>query len=264
MRFFPSPLKRGHTARLLLAAAIATVLIGTAAALFFALHKHQLEARLLTTEADDLPADATLVNFAFSLAPPLYAANCASCHGEDLHGRANRNVPSLRTRNALYDSSTVASLERTILYGIRSGHAMARNVTDMPAMGLSGQLQPDQVRDVAAYILSLSSPVADKDAILRGKQIYRGDGNCFDCHTGDGSGNQDYGAPAFDGHWLYGGDPGAIYHSIFYGRHGLCPAWVNRLKPAEIRALALYLFALSHEDAVPRARFSNAEKPNDM
>jgi cytochrome c oxidase cbb3-type subunit 3 len=212
----------------------------------FVIRNNRLEAKLVIAEPDDLVVDAGLMDFAVSRAKPAYAANCAGCHGEDLRGRQDKGAPPLKGGSSLYDSDSVLSLERTILYGVRSGHAMARNVTDMPAMGLTKQLSPAQIRDVAAYVLSLSSGVRDA-ATVRGKQIYQNEGVCYDCHNADGSGNPDYGAPAFRGVWLHGGDLETIYRSIYDGRHGLCPAWISKLSPVAVRALALYLFEVSHD-----------------
>ncbi len=53
-------------------------------------------------------------------------------------------------------------------------------------------------------------------------------------------------APAFtDNDWLYGGDFDTVYRSVYSGRHGVCPAWIDKLKPATIRALAVWLHTLS-------------------
>ena len=62
----------------------------------------------------------------------------------------------------------------------------------------------------------------------------------------EGIPNPDYGAPDLtDNDWLYGGDPDAVYRSIYSGRHGLCPAWTGKLTPAVIRALAVYIHQAS-------------------
>ena len=86
-------------------------------------------------------------------------------------------------------------------------------------------------------------------SVVRGAALYADKGSCYDCHGPDGSGNIDYGAPHLTGgDWLYGGDRGSLYDSVYNGRHGLCPAWIGRVTPLEIRALAVYL----HESARQR------------
>jgi cytochrome c oxidase cbb3-type subunit 3 len=74
-----------------------------------------------------------------------------------------------------------------------------------------------------------------------------GAGQCYDCHASDAKGDTDYGAPDLTADvWSYGGDPGALYKSIYYGRHGVMPAWYGKLSLEQIRALAVYVHAAAH------------------
>ena len=222
------------------AAVVAVLAIGTAAAA--ALHQHRLYVRLLTTDPDDLESHPELVRYAHSLAAPAYRAHCAGCHGADMQGDQSRGAPSLKDAVWLYDQGAVGDVERTILYGIRSGHAKARNITDMPPLGRNLQLSRAEISDVTTYVLAMSRPQADAAAVQRGAQIFQGKGVCYDCHSGDAAGNPDYGAPNLtDRDWLYGGSRAAVYSSVLNGRHGLCPAWIGKLSPGVIRALALEL-----------------------
>jgi cytochrome c oxidase cbb3-type subunit 3 len=225
------------------AIAAALVALGVAgAAAGFGLDRMRMRALLITPFADEVPADPTLHAYARRLAEPAYAAHCAGCHGASREDHRARGVPDLRRGVWLYDFGRVSDIERTILYGIRSGHGKARNTTDMPALGVMAQLTPDEVRDVAAYVISLSEKAGDPAAIGRGARLYQGKGQCFDCHGGDAAGNIDWGAPGFiDGNWLYGGDAATVYASIHDGRHGRCPAWIDVLDPVTIRALAIFL-----------------------
>jgi cytochrome c oxidase cbb3-type subunit 3 len=82
--------------------------------------------------------------------------------------------------------------------------------------------------------------------VARGGKIFQTKGVCYDCHSSDAAGNPDYGAPAFtDTDWIYGGDYDTVYQSIYSGRHGVCPAWIDKLKPKVVRALAVYLHQVS-------------------
>lgn len=205
-------------------------------------HTGRLQARLLTTDPDKVAATPELVHYAASLARPAYARNCASCHGAEMQGDQTRGAPNLRDQTWLYDAGGVGDLERTILYGIRSGLGKSRNITDMPAMGRTLQLSPAEIQDVETFMLSLTRPEKDVGAIQRGSVIFQTKGSCYDCHSSDAQGNPDYGAPNLaDNDWLYGGDSKAVYSSIYNGRHGVCPAWIGKLKPAVIRALAVYI-----------------------
>jgi cytochrome c oxidase cbb3-type subunit 3 len=208
--------------------------------------------RLVASFADTLPADQTLHAYALALARPAYAEHCARCHGAAFQGDPRHGVPDLRRGVWLYDFGRVSDIERTILYGIRSGHGRARNVTDMPAMGLTHRLTADEISDVASYVLSLSHSGGDPAAIARGAAVYQGKGECFDCHGADATGNIDWGVPALTGTtWLYGGTRAAITTSIHDGRHGMCLAWIGVLDPATIRALAVLLHDVN--SAGPRA-----------
>jgi cytochrome c oxidase cbb3-type subunit III len=109
----------------------------------------------------------------------------------------------------------------------------------------TGQITADDARDAVEYLQSLAGQSYEKAAALRGRSIYYGKGNCYDCHANDAKGVTDYGTPALTGPtWIYGGDRESLYQSIVNGRHGKCPAWVNVLTPVQIRAVALFLVAV--------------------
>jgi cytochrome c oxidase cbb3-type subunit 3 len=56
---------------------------------------------------------------------------------------------------------------------------------------------------------------------------------------------RDQGAPDLtDTIWLYGGDAAAIEESIDQARYGIMPAFQQRLTPAEIRKVAVYVNTL--------------------
>jgi len=237
--------------RLLLSLGVAAVLaLGALAG--FAIHDHQLAVRLLVTDPDQVPSRPDLVSYAASLARPAYAAHCASCHGADMKGDPSKGAPNLADQVWLYDFGGVGDIERTILYGIRSGNAKARNITDMPALGRTMQLSPAEVSDAANFVISITRPHGiDPASVARGSKIFQGKGVCYDCHSGDASGNPDYGAPALnDKDWLYGGDQKTVFESVYSGRHGISPAWIGTLKPPVIRALAVYLHQVS-QGALP-------------
>jgi cytochrome c oxidase cbb3-type subunit 3 len=197
-------------------------------------------ALLMRTEPDQLLKNTALAQYASDLARPLYAKHCAVCHGATMHG-AKRGVPDLADGYWLYNNDLV-DIEHTILYGVRSGHPKSRNVTEMPALVRTGLITADDAKDVTEYVLSISGQPHDSAAAERGRAIYFNKGNCFDCHASDARGVTDYGTPPLIGPiWLYGGDRQTLYQSIDSGRHGECPAWINKLKPAEVRALAVYL-----------------------
>jgi len=215
-------------------------------------HKNLVAANLLRTEPSQILASPTLVSEAASIARPQYQRHCAGCHGSALQGDALRGVPDL-ARNVWLYGNDPADVERTILYGIRSGHPKARNLTDMPALVRTGQITIDDAHDEVEYLQSLAGHPHDEAAAVRGRAIYYNKGNCYDCHASDAHGVTDYGTPALTGPlYLYGGDRDTLYQSILNGRHGICPAWINRLSPVQIRALAIFLVTAPRTAAVAR------------
>jgi cytochrome c oxidase cbb3-type subunit 3 len=217
-----------------------------ASLLGYGLHRRSREAQLVRLWPEQLAHEPALLNFAVSLARPVYAAHCASCHGADLGGDRRIGAPNLADSVWLYGDGGIGDIENTILYGIRSGHPKAHNVTDMPAEGRSHQLSSAQVDDVVEFVLSLSRQPHDDAAAVRGRGVFYDQGNCFDCHARDALGSTDYGSPSLLGPgWIYGGDRQTLRDTIYNGRHGLCPAWIDQLTPIQIRALAAFLYVAS-------------------
>jgi cytochrome c oxidase cbb3-type subunit 3 len=211
--------------------------------------QRRLDQALVRTEPALLIEDPALLRRALAIGGRQFEEHCAICHGPRLQGDPQRGVPDLAANFWLYSDDPV-EVERTILYGIRSGHPKARNLTDMPAMVRSGQITRGEARDVVEYLQSLAGNPHDAAAAQRGHEIYGNKGNCFDCHAGDARGVTDYGAPPLTGpRYLYGGDRETLYWSIQDGRHGECPAWIRVLTPVQIRALAIYLVTMARRPA---------------
>ena len=224
---------------------LAAVVIA-AGLLGYGLHRRSREALLVRLWPEQLAHDPALLSFAVSLARPVYAAHCAVCHGADLGGDRRIGAPNLADSVWLYGDGGIGDIENTILYGIRSGHPKAHNVTDMPGEGRSHQLSSAQVDDVVEFVLALSRQPHDDAAAVRGHGLFYDQGNCFDCHARDALGSTDYGAPSLLGPgWIYGGDRQTLRETIYNGRHGLSPAWIDELTPTQVRALAAFLYVAS-------------------
>lgn len=210
---------------------------------------------LVMADPETIPSSPQLLTFANAAGASAYGANCASCHGADLKGNQTKGVPNLSDNIWLYDYGRVEDIERTVLYGIRSGNSKAHNVTDMPPLGRSKAITVAEIQDVMVFVRAVRTKQGDPAAIARGEKIFQDKGVCYDCHSREGTGISDYGAPnLIDDDWLYGGDDKAIYKSIYDGRHGLCPAWIGKLSFPTIRALAVYIHSMSKESPdVPKA-----------
>jgi cytochrome c oxidase cbb3-type subunit 3 len=211
------------------------------------LRRERLAFCLLGGGVNDITRDRELVSFAAQQATPLYATNCARCHGVDMTGNKALGAPNLADTVWLYGTGSVADIERTIAYGIRSGHGKSRNVTDMPAFGSTGVLSANDVRNVVQYVLQLSHRPYQADAANAGRAVYHGRANCGDCHGDDARGNPDYGAPDLTVNvWNSGGDPQELYNAVYFGQHRIMPGWIGTLSLEQIRALAVYIYSVAH------------------
>jgi cytochrome c oxidase cbb3-type subunit 3 len=211
---------------------------------------------MLVLPPDDVVTRPDLVKFAATDARGLFAAHCAECHGADMKGDVRTGAPNLTDAVWLYGNGDVLDIERTILYGIRAPRGNTRNVTEMPALGLNGELTKTEISNVVQYVLMLSRRPNLTQAALAGKEIFNGKGNCSDCHSPDGEGNPDYGAPSLTANvWNNGGDPASLYKSIYFGIAHVMPAWYGVLPLGKIRALAVYIYSVSHTAAPPRPAY---------
>ena len=251
--------------RFIAALALAALAIGTTA--IYAYSTNALRTRLLMAIPDTIPTDVALNAYAMSRGTVAFAQHCASCHGQRGQGDVVRGVPNLRDHDWLYGSGRVIEIERVVLYGIRSGNSKGWKLASMPAFATSNPyklyqlspLTPQEINDVTDYILSFQGRSADAAAIERGTKVYRSPvrGLCWDCHGERAQGNSAIGAPNLtDDIWLYGdGSRASIYNSIAYGHAGSCPAWISRLSPLTIRAVAVYVHNLSATaSATPSSR----------
>jgi cytochrome c oxidase cbb3-type subunit 3 len=206
-----------------------------------------LEDAMVAAPAESVAANPRFADLAQSIGPGAYAHECAGCHGGDMKGNHALGAPDLTDRVWLFDKGEVGDIERMILYGSRAGLGKSRNITDMPPVGRMKILTPAEISDVVEYVVKLSGRPVDETAAARGKALFLDKGNCYDCHVGDGRGNPDYGSTDFTANsWLYGGDRASLIQSVRDGRHGLMPAFIGKLSPTRVRALAIYVYRRSH------------------
>jgi cytochrome c oxidase cbb3-type subunit 3 len=211
------------------------------------LRSDRMQYRLLAASPDDVAADPSLLRFATAQAQPLFAQHCASCHGADMHGNTAIGAPNLTDDVWLYGDGSIFDIERTLLYGIRAGVSKTHDEAEMPAFGLRGVLSADQVRSVVQFLLQLNGRPYQVEAANDGRALYDGTANCGDCHGPDARGNNDYGAPDLTRNvWNSGGDPQSLFTTIYSGQHRIMPAWRGSLTLEQIRALATYVYAVSH------------------
>ncbi|MGY3530000.1 cytochrome-c oxidase, cbb3-type subunit III [Bradyrhizobium sp. USDA 4452] len=188
----------------------------------------------------DIEKDPGLLALARARGKTVFADNCAPCHGSG--GAGAKGYPNLNDDDWLWGGS-LEQIMQTIQFGARSGHAKAHE-GQMLAFGRDGVLKKDEIVTVANYVRSLSGlSTAPKFDAAAGKKIFAE--NCTSCHGDNGKGNQELGAPNLtDRIWLYGSDEETLIETITNGRAGVMPAWVGRLDPVTVKALAVYVHSL--------------------
>ena len=165
-----------------------------------------LYAQFNDMEAPQLAGDSK----AMAIGERLFMNNCATCHGSDARGA--RGFPNLSDRDWL-GGGDPAAIKATITSG-RTGV--------MPPMAAAVGT-PDDVRNVAHYVLSLSgSPHDGLRATL--------------------------GAPNLsDNTWLHGWGEEAVVRAITKGFNNQMPAQTDKLNADQIHVLSAYVWGLSNK-----------------
>ena len=244
----------GVRRRLTLLSVLAVVLV---AGLAYGVHLRIVQARMLRGDPEAVAATPALMAFAEPRGHRVFEKHCATCHGAAAEGDSARGVPNLADGDGLYGDGHVSDIEQVVSYGIRAHTPRTWKLADMPAYATPvpsvadkvPPLSPQEIADLTELIVYMGGGKSDPDATARGSKLFEDKGGCYDCHASDGHGDPGIGAPNLTDHiWLYGdGTRASIIRSIERGHHGICPAWVGRLKPAAIREVSLYIHAISHK-----------------
>ncbi len=201
-----------------------------------------LFARMLESDPAEISADEELHRFAVNAGAAVFRAQCSQCHGAGGAGVQAGGFPNLLDDDWLW-GGTMDDILTTVTWGIRNNDYADSRWSQMPAFGRDELLSVEEVDQVTHYVLSMSG--ADHDATLAtaGTELY--ELNCSSCHGESGEGDYFIGAPALnDQVWLYGGSYETVRHSVYYARFGVMPGFENRLREAEIRAVAAYVHQL--------------------
>lgn len=164
----------------------------------------------------------------------LFMNYCAQCHGSDARG--SKSFPDLTDGDWL--GGTGHEYIKTTIANGRTG-VMAPMAE---AVGTA-----DDVRNVAHYVLSLSSTPHDSVRAALGRAKF---GACAACHGMDGKGNPAMGAPNLtDGTWLHGWGEEAIVRAVNNGITNQMPAQAGKLNADQIHMLSAYVWGLSNKPA---------------
>jgi cytochrome c oxidase cbb3-type subunit 3 len=187
-----------------------------------------LYAQFTARKPEELAGDAQ----AMAIGERLFMNNCSQCHGSDARG--SKGFPNLVDGDWLHGGTTDKIAE-----SINKG----RNGNMPPMAAAVGS--PDDVKNVANYVLSLSGAPHDSVRAQLGKAKF---GACAACHGMDGKGNPALGAPNLtDDVWLHGWGEQAIVNIINNGKVNVMPAQEAKLTPQQIHVLAGYVWSLSNK-----------------
>ena len=194
--------------------------------------------RIATASLQEILADPQLSQFAIAGGASAFKVNCAQCHGSGAAGAPG--FPNLNDDDWVW-GGTVDEIFQTIAHGIRHAGDDETRVSEMPAF--ADMLQPEEIKQVAAYVVSLTGTPSDASLVEPGKQIFAD--NCAACHGEAGKGNAEMGAPNLaDAISLYGMDMASLTETITNSRNGVMPAWGGRLDAPTIKALTVFVHTL--------------------
>ncbi|MCD1263578.1 cytochrome-c oxidase, cbb3-type subunit III [Shinella sumterensis] len=194
--------------------------------------------RIANSSLQEIMADPQLSQFAIAGGASAFKVNCAQCHGSGAAGGAG--FPNLNDDDWIWGGS-VDDIYQTIAHGIRNPGDDETRISEMPAYGEI--LEPVQIKQVAAYVVSLTGTPSDASFVEPGRQIFAD--NCAACHGDDAKGNREFGAPNLaDAIWLKGEGEAAIATQVRAPKHGVMPSWLPRLGDASVKQLAIFVHSL--------------------
>jgi cytochrome c oxidase cbb3-type subunit 3 len=194
--------------------------------------------KISSSSLQEILADPQMTQFATAAGAAAFKINCVQCHGSGAAGGAG--YPNLNDNDWLWGGD-VDQIHQTIAHGIRSAEDADTRASEMPAY--ADILQPQEIRQVAAYVVSLTGTPREAGMVEPGKQLFAD--NCAACHGEDAKGNREFGAPNLaDAIWLKAEGEAGIAQQVRQPKHGMMPAWQPRLGDTTVKQLAVYIHGL--------------------
>ncbi|PZU23884.1 MAG: cytochrome-c oxidase, cbb3-type subunit III [Shinella sp.] len=196
--------------------------------------------KIAATPVADILKDEELNRFATAGGAAAFKVNCTPCHGSGAAG--GNGYPNLNDDDWMWGGS-IDEIYTTITHGVRYTDDAETHASEMPVFG--DILSPEEVKQVAAYVYSLSGGAPSDAALVEpGKALFAD--NCASCHGEDAKGLKDFGAPNLtDAIWLrVDGSEAGIAGQVTKPTHGVMPAWTARLGDTTVKELAVFVHSL--------------------
>ena len=202
------------------------------------------EEQLSAMTVDEIIKDDELKAYAVATSKVLFGDYCAGCHGAG--GQGNPNFPVLADDDWLWGGKA-AQIQSTLING---------RVGNMPAKGLMGNLNEQEIDQVADYVIALSEGKGAQPEFAAGKAVYT-KGMCLACHGPTGKPLAPAGAANLtDGIWRFSDKKEDIVAVITHGvnvkkegkltKGAVMPSFKERLPNADlnIKRLTVYVHSL--------------------
>lgn len=207
-----------------------------------------IRAAMVNTDINSVAADPELRTQAINGGASAFKVHCVQCHGSGAAGF--KGYPNLNDDDWLWGGDLEA-IEYTLVHGIRQPDHDETRFSQMPAFGRDGILQSNEIQDLVSHVRTISGDETASAASQRGAALY--EANCAICHAPNGTGDRVQGAPNLtDRIALYGRDRASLTDTITNSRYGVMPRWGQRLDPATVRMLAIYVHSLGGGEAAPQ------------
>lgn len=200
--------------------------------------KSEYIAAISSKSVEEVLADDTLRTFATAAGAASFKVNCVQCHGSGATG--SRGFPNLNDDEWLWGGG-IEDIRQSIAHGIRFDGDSDTRISEMPSF--SDILEPAEIASVASFTASLSGLEVDPAKAEAGREVFAN--NCAACHGDTGKGIRELGAPDLtDAITLYVFSEADIAQQIRAPRHGVMPAWQDRLGETTVKELAVYIHSL--------------------
>ncbi|WP_430426989.1 cytochrome-c oxidase, cbb3-type subunit III [Parasphingorhabdus sp.] len=207
-----------------------------------------IRAAMVNSDINSVATNPELRTQAINGGASAFKVHCVQCHGSGAAGFAG--YPNLNDDDWLWGGDLEA-IEYTLVHGIRQPDHDETRFSQMPAFGRDGILQSNEIQDLVSHVRTISGDETPSAASQRGSVLY--EANCAICHGPNGTGDRLQGAPNLtDRIALYGRDRASLTETITNSRYGVMPRWGQRLDPATIRMLSIYVHSLGGGETAPQ------------